>query len=74
MYRVQSDYIRHLSKKEYVMLAEMCRYSNNLYNVAVYNIRQQFFRGEGYLPYEKNYKLCKEIGRASCRERVLRLV
>ena len=59
MYRVQSDYIRHLSKKEYVMLAEMCRYSNNLYNVAVYNIRQQFFRGEGYLPYEKNYKLCK---------------
>ena len=59
MYRVQSDYIRHLSKKEYAMLAEMCRYSNNLYNVAVYNIRQQFFRGEGYLPYEKNYKLCK---------------
>ena len=59
MYRVQSDYIRHLSKKEYAMLAEMCRYSNNLYNVAVYNIRQQFFRGDGYLSYEKNYKLCK---------------
>ena len=38
----------------------MCQYSNNLYNVALYNIRQQFFRKEGFLKYESNYPLCKK--------------
>ena len=44
MFLTQSNVIRHLSKDEYAMLAEMCRYSNNLYNVALYNIRQYYFK------------------------------
>ena len=32
----QSNFLRHLTKSEYKMLLEMCRYSNNLYNCAVY--------------------------------------
>lgn len=43
MYLTQSNVIRGLSKQEYTMLREMCQYSNNLYNVAVYTIRQHYF-------------------------------
>ena len=32
MYLTQSNVIRGLSKQEYTMLREMCKYSNNLYN------------------------------------------
>ena len=49
MFLTQSNTIRHLSKDEYVMLAEMCRYSNNLYNVALYNIRQYYFSEKKFL-------------------------
>ena len=51
--------IRGLSKSEYSMLREMCRYSNNLYNVALYNIRQYFFREKKFLTFESNYHECK---------------
>lgn len=44
MYLTQSNVIRSLSKEEYAMLREMCQYSNNLYNVALYNIRQYYFQ------------------------------
>ena len=59
MYRTQSDVIRSLSKEEYKMLREMCQYSNNLYNVALYNIRQYFFQEKKFLRYEENYHECK---------------
>ena len=70
MYLTQSNIIRGLSKQEYTMLREMCQYSNNLYNVAVYTIRQhyhdtqQFFCGT-----EENYPICKGNGKtaACCR-------
>ena len=38
----------------------MCRYSNNLYNVALYNIRQYYFHEKKFLKYEENYHVCKE--------------
>lgn len=38
----------------------MCQYSNNLYNVALYNIRQYFFHEKKFLRYEENYHICKE--------------
>ena len=60
MYLTQSNTIRHLSKKEYSMLREMCQYSNNLYNVALYNIRQHYFHEKKFLKYEENYHVCKE--------------
>ena len=37
----------------------MCQYSNNLYNVALYNIRQYYFREKKFLTYESNYHECK---------------
>ena len=60
MYLTQSNVIRGLSKQEYTMLREMCQYSNNLYNVAVYTIRQHYFDTQQFLRYEENYPICKE--------------
>lgn len=60
MYLTQSNVIRKLSKEEYAMLREMCQYSNNLYNVALYNIRQYYFKEKKFLNYEENYHVCKE--------------
>lgn len=58
-YCVQSNVIRGLSKEQYRLLREMCRYSNNLYNVALYNIRQHYFKTKQFLTYESNYHECK---------------
>lgn len=60
MYLTQSNVIRGLSKEEYSILREMCQYSNNLYNVALYNIRQYYFQEKKFLKYEENYHACKE--------------
>ena len=59
MYLTQSNVIRGLSKEEYAMLREMCQYSNNLYNAALYNIRQYYFQEKKFLKYEENYHACK---------------
>ena len=60
MYLVQSNVIRGLRKEQYKTLAEMCIYANNLYNVALYNIRQYYFENKKFLKYEENYHVCKE--------------
>ena len=60
MYLTQSNVIRGLSKQDYTMLREMCQCSNNLYNVAVYTIRQHYFDTQQFLRYEKNCHVCKE--------------
>ena len=60
MYLTQSNVIRVLSKEEYSILRETCQYSNNLYNVALYNIRQYYFQDKKFLKYEENYHVCKE--------------
>ena len=60
MYLVQSNVIRGLRKEQYKTLAEMCMYANNLYNVALYNIRQYYFENKKFLTYENNYHVCKE--------------
>lgn len=59
-YCVQSNVIRGLTKEQYSLLREMCQYSNNLYNVALYNIRQHYFNTKQFLTYESNYHECKE--------------
>jgi IS605 OrfB family transposase len=59
MFLTQTNVIRGLTKAEYAMLGEMCRYSNNLYNVALYNIRQHYFNTKQFLKYESNYHECK---------------
>ena len=37
----------------------LCFFSNCLYNVALYNIRQQFFKYKTYLRFDANYHKCK---------------
>src|SRR5438045_2158614 len=59
IYITQKNQIRNLSKEEYEILRELCHISKNLYNVALYNIRQEFFVGN-HLSYESNYHLLKE--------------
>lgn len=59
MYLTQTNAMRGLTKEQYAMLREMCQYSNNLYNVALYNIRQYFFNEKRFLQYESNYHYCK---------------
>lgn len=49
MYLTQTNAMRGLTKEQYAMLREMCQYSNNLYNVALYNIRQYFFNEKRFL-------------------------
>ena len=60
MYLTQSNVIRGLSKEEYSILRKTFQYSNNLYNVALYNIRQYYFQDKKFLKYEENYHVCKE--------------
>lgn len=59
-FAVQSNVIRHLSKGQYQTLRELCQLSNNLYNVALYNVRQYFFMQKLFLNYESNYHECKD--------------
>ena len=60
MLLTQSNLIRGLSKREYLMLRMMCFFSNNLYNVALYHIRQYYFTEKKHLSYESNYHECKD--------------
>lgn len=43
MYQTQKNQIRGLSTQEFTALQEFCRLSKNMYNVALYNVRQYFF-------------------------------
>lgn len=60
MYQTQKNQIRGLSKGEFTALEELCRLSKNMYNVALYNVRQYFFTERKRLTYESNYHLSKE--------------
>ena len=48
-----------LSKYEYDILLELSRYAKDLYNEALYNARQCFFRESRYLNYYENYALLR---------------
>ena len=48
-----------LSKDELLILKELSHIAKNLYNEALYNIRQYFFKNDGYLNYYENYKELK---------------
>ena len=60
MFLTQTNVVRGLTKQQYKLLAEMCRYANNLYNVALYNIRQYYFENKKFLTYESNCHVCKD--------------
>jgi len=48
-----------LSKYEYHTLLELCHYAKNLFNEALYNARQCFFRESRYLNYYEYYALLR---------------
>ena len=60
MYLTVRNQIRNLSAREYKALRTLCRLSKNLYNEALYSIRQFYFAEHQYLRYESNYHFCKD--------------
>lgn len=59
MYLTVRNQIRGLSANEFETLRTLCRLSKNLYNEALYSIRQYYFAERKYLRYEANYHVCK---------------
>ena len=59
MYLTVKQQLKHLSKEEYLSLKELSHTAKNLYNQAVYNIRQYYFQENKYLNYQKNNFLLK---------------
>lgn len=79
MYLTQTDILRGLTKEQYHCLKLMCQYSNNLYNVGLYNIRQYYFQEKKFLTYESNYYVCKDnenykLLQAGISQQILRVV
>ena len=60
MYLTVKNQLKHLSVREYETLRTLCRLSKNLYNEALYSVRQYFFVERQYLHYESNYHVCKD--------------
>ena len=59
MYLTVKQQLKHLSKKDYKTLKELCHTAKNLTNEAIYNARQHFFNEKKYLSYSDNYKMLK---------------
>ncbi|WP_039767366.1 RNA-guided endonuclease InsQ/TnpB family protein [Caldicellulosiruptor sp. F32] len=59
MYKTQKNHIR-CDKQTYMLLQILCHFSKNLYNYALYHIRQHYFKTRQYLRYESVYHLVKE--------------
>lgn len=58
MYLAVRQQLNNLSKNEYLVLRELCHVSKNLYNQALYEIRQEYFKSKKYLNY---YDVCKKL-------------
>ena len=55
MYLTVKQQLKHLSKDEFLSLRELSHTAKNLYNQAIYNIRQFYFQEKKYLNYQNNY-------------------
>lgn len=60
LFGIQKQQLNKLSANEYKALKELCFLSKNMYNVALYNIRQYYFEEKKRLTYNSNYHLCKD--------------
>ena len=60
VYKTQKQQLRRLSKSQFPTLLLLCRLSKNLYNVALYSIRQYFFAQRKFLRYESNDHAVKD--------------
>ena len=59
MYLTVKNQLKNLSVREYKTLRTLCRLSKNLFNEAMYSVRQYYFSERKYLRYENNYHVCK---------------
>ena len=59
MFATQKNRIKHLTREQHALLRQLCHHAKNLYNVALYNIRQHYFATGELLSYSKNCQLCK---------------
>ena len=59
MYLTVKQQVKHLSKEDYITIRELCHTAKNLFNEAIYNVRQYYFTEGEFLKYEKNYTLLK---------------
>ena len=60
MYLTVKQQVKQLSKQDFKTILELSHAAKNLYNQAIYNVRQYFFETKEYLSYEKNYVLLKQ--------------
>lgn len=60
MYLSVKQQIAGIYVSEYQTLRLLCRLSKNLYNEALYSVRQFYFAEKKYLNYFANYHVCKE--------------
>ena len=51
----QRQVLKYLNINEYIALKTLCRYSKDMYNMALYNVRQHYFNTKQYLSYNSNY-------------------
>ena len=59
MYLTVKQQVKHLSKEDYITIKKLCHTAKNLFNEAIYNVRQYYFTEGEFLKYEKNYTLLK---------------
>jgi len=60
LFGIQRQQLKHLTASEYRALRELCVLTKNMYNVALYNVRQYYFTEKKFLGYNSNYHLCKD--------------
>lgn len=60
MYLCIKQQLKKLDKNSYLVLKELSHIAKNLYNQALYNIRQYYFQEQEYLNYPSNYNLLKD--------------
>ncbi|WP_294703586.1 transposase [uncultured Fusobacterium sp.] len=59
MYLTIKQQLKHLTKDEYLILRELSHTAKNLYNQAIYNVRQHYFEEKKYLKYIDNNSILK---------------
>lgn len=59
MYHTVRQQAKHLSRQQYQILRELTHAAKNLYNRAIYAIRQHYFYTRQHLHYESVYELLK---------------
>jgi len=59
MYLAVKQKVKHLTKREYLILRDLCRLSKNLKNQALYEVRQEFFNNKRYIGYTEIYNRLK---------------